>query len=76
MQEISGEQVRDLLPVLDAGEALVVGDASLLPTRVRVGEPRYKPNSATIEFWDRWAGNMPDSDIAGAVLSRRRQSER
>ena len=66
----------DLLPVLDVGEALVVGDASLLPTRVRVGEPRYKPNSATIEFWDRWAGNMPESDIAGAVLSWRRQSAR
>lgn len=48
----------DLLPVLDVGEALVVGDASLLPTRVRVGEPRYKPNSATIEFWDRWAGDV------------------
>lgn len=66
----------DLLPVLDVGEALVVGDASLLPTRVRVGEPRYKPNSATIEFWDRWAGSVPDSDIAGAVLSWRRQSAR
>ena len=66
----------DLLPVLDVGEALVVGDASLLPTRVRVGEPRYKPNSATIDFWDRWAGEMPESDIAGAVLSWRRQSAR
>lgn len=66
----------DLLPVLDVGEALVVGDASLLPTRVRVGEPKYKPNSATIDFWDRWAGEVPDSDIAGAVLSWRRQSAR
>lgn len=66
----------DLLPVLDVGEALVVGDASLLPTRVRVGEPRYKPNSATIDFWDRWAGEIPKSDIARAVLSWRRQSAR
>jgi uncharacterized protein len=66
----------DLLPVLDVGEALVVGDASLLPTRVRVGEPKYKPNSATIEFWDRWAGNAPQSDIEKAVTSWRRQSSR
>jgi hypothetical protein len=66
----------DLLPVLDIGEALVVGDASLLPTRVRVGEPKYKPNSATIDFWDRWAGEVPDSDISKAVLSWRRQSAR
>lgn len=66
----------DLLPVLDVGEALVVGDASLLPTRVRVGEPRYKPNSATIDFWDRWASDEPDYDIAKAVFSWRRQSAR
>ncbi|GAW37421.1 AAA-like domain protein [Roseovarius sp. A-2] len=66
----------DLLPVLDVGEALVVGDASLLPTRVRVGEPRYKPNSATIEFWDRWSGDKPPSDIAASVLAWRRQSAR
>jgi uncharacterized protein len=66
----------DLLPVLDVGEALVVGDASLLPTRVRVGEPRFKPNSATVEFWDRWAGDVPKAEIERAVLSWRRQSTR
>lgn len=44
----------DLLPVLDTGEALVVGDASLLPTRIRITEPAQKPNSGTVEFWERW----------------------
>ena len=29
----------DLLPVLDTGEAIVVGDASLLPSRIRISEP-------------------------------------
>lgn len=66
----------DLLPVLDIGEALVVGDASLLPTRVRVGEPKFKPNSATINFWDRWAGEVPSSDISSAVFAWRKQSAR
>ncbi len=64
----------DLLPVLDVGEALVVGDASLLPTRVRVAEPRCKPNSATVQFWDRWSDDEPLSDTERAVLSWRRQS--
>lgn len=64
----------DLLPVLDVGEALVVGDASLLPTRVRVAEPKYKPNSATVEFWDRWNDKEAISDTERAVLSWRRQS--
>jgi len=64
----------DLLPVLDVGEALVVGDASLLPTRVRVAEPHRKPNSATVEFWDRWGATEAVSDTANAVHSWRRQS--
>ncbi|WP_058555213.1 ATP-binding protein [Thiohalocapsa sp. ML1] len=64
----------DLLPVLDIGEALVVGDASLLPTRVVVSEPRFKPNSATVDFWDRWRDAEPVADTANAVRSWRRQS--
>ncbi|KZD06124.1 ATP-binding protein [Thalassospira xiamenensis] len=64
----------DLLPVLDVGEALVVGDASLLPTRVRVAEPKYKPNSATVEFWDRWNDKQAISDTERAVHSWRKQS--
>jgi DNA helicase HerA-like ATPase len=64
----------DLLPVLDIGEALVVGDASLLPTRVRIAEPRMKPDSQTVAFWDRWNEIEPKSDTANAILSWRRQS--
>lgn len=64
----------DLLPVLDIGEALVVGDASLLPTRVVVSEPRFKPNSATVDFWDRWRDAEPVAGTDHAVLSWRRQS--
>jgi hypothetical protein len=64
----------DLLPVLDIGEALVVGDASLLPTRVCVAKPRFKPSSATVDFWDRWRNADPIADTEGAVLSWRRQS--
>jgi DNA helicase HerA-like ATPase len=64
----------DLLPVLDIGEALVVGDASLLPTCVRVAEPRKKPNSQTIAFWDCWNEEAPKSDTAAAVKTWRRQS--
>lgn len=64
----------DLLPVLDIGEALVVGDASLLPTRVMVAPPRFRPSSATVDFWDCWQAAEPVSDTAHAVRSWRRQS--
>jgi len=64
----------DLLPILDVGEALVVGDASLLPTRVRIAEPTMKPDSQTVAFWDRWNDESPISDIPNAIRSWRQQS--
>lgn len=64
----------DLLPVLDIGEALVVGDASLLPTRIRIAEPKMKPDSQTVAFWDRWSEEKPKSDTPQSIRSWRRQS--
>lgn len=64
----------ELLPILDLGEALVVGDASLLPTRVMVDEPRYKPTSATVDFWTEWAADKAKGDTSAAVRAWRRQS--
>lgn len=64
----------DLLPVLDIGEALVVGDASLLPTRIRIAEPKMKPDSQTVAFWDRWNEEIPKSDTQISIRSWRKQS--
>ena len=64
----------DLLPVLDTGEALVVGDAILLPTRIRVAKPKNEPRSGTIDFWDRWADATTKVDLPTAVENWRRQS--
>lgn len=64
----------DLLPVLDTGEALVVGDASLLPTRIRVSTPEHRPNSGTVEFWERWSTNTSVGGLAVAVDGWRKQT--
>jgi len=64
----------DLLPVLDTGEALVVGDASLLPTRIRVSMPEHRPNSGTVEFWERWTSDKAVGDLAVAVDGWRKQT--
>lgn len=64
----------DLLPVLDTGEALVVGDASLLPTRIRVSEPSKQPNSGTVDFWERWATNSVIGSHGAAVDGWRKQT--
>ena len=65
----------DLLPVLDVGEALVVGDASLLPSRILVKRPDPEPNSSTIKFWDEWSKESIDNLIDKAVDSMRKQSK-
>lgn len=64
----------DLLPILDTGEALVVGDASLLPTRVRVSKPSRQPDSQTVAFWDCWNEVHSKSDTAKSVRAWRKQS--
>ena len=65
----------ELLPILDTGEALVVGDAILLPTRVRVALPKCRPNSKTVNFWDDWAKQEAENGIDEAVKSWRIQSQ-
>lgn len=63
----------EMLPILDVGECLIVGDASLLPTRVVVDEPSIHPNSATIDFWDEWSKKKTVNGIADAVKALRMQ---
>jgi len=63
----------DLLPILDIGEALVVGDAAMLPSRIRINEPKNKPSSATVEFWDRWAEETIENGIPAGVEALRKQ---
>jgi uncharacterized protein len=65
----------DVLPILDIGEALVVGDASLLPTRIIIDEPNIKPESATVKFWKEWSADTSKQDIATAVSGLRKQSK-
>ncbi|MDD5531020.1 MAG: ATP-binding protein [bacterium] len=64
----------DLLPVLDTGEAIVVGDASLLPSRIRITAPKNHPNSGTIDFWDEWKNENKENVIKKSVHSWRKQS--
>jgi len=65
----------ELLPILDIGEALIVGDASLLPSRIKVTEPTVKPQSATVDFWDEWAKKKGKNAINKAIDSLRKQTK-
>jgi len=43
------------LPALEPGEAIVVGDALLLPTRIKFDSPAHVPASGTRPYWSLWA---------------------
>ena len=64
----------EVLPILDQGEALIVGDASLLPSRIRISEPNNKPDSGTIDFWDEWMKKEKEDVVEEAVRAWRLQS--
>lgn len=65
----------DMLPNLDVGECIAVGDAIMLPSKILLNKPKEKPKSATIDFWDRWYdGKETVFDINVATLNLIRQS--
>ena len=66
----------EFLPLLDVGEALVVGDAILLPSKIVLDKPSdaHKPISATRNFWDEWDNKEPDNvAIIEAIEALRKQ---
>lgn len=64
-----------ILPILDTGEAIVLGDSVLLPARIKLNPPTLKPDSATRAFWNEWGTiEAKEISIANAVESLRRQS--
>ncbi|WP_017349046.1 ATP-binding protein [Pantoea sp. A4] len=68
------ESLLEALPIMDVGEAMVVGDSVLLPSRIKIDPPIEKPLSATIDFWSRWQENATNTDFALAVENMRRQN--
>jgi len=67
-------RLTDVLPLLDVGEALLLGDALLLSTRVKLDPPAIQPASATRAFWNDWS-RQPSSAaaIVDGVEALRRQ---
>lgn len=66
-----------ILPLMDIGEAVVVGDAVLLPTRIKVTVPDIKPTSSTIQFWDEWGKEVErDNDFFENITENMRLQKR
>lgn len=65
-----------ILPLLDTGEALMLGDAIILPSRIKLDVPTIAPDSATRDFWKDWGSKSSNDDaIANAVEALRSQTK-
>ena len=68
--------ILDQLPLLDVGEAIVIGDAILLPSRIKLKKPKLKPISETKNFWTEWECKKVENDsIIEAVENMRCQTK-
>lgn len=68
--------IAEVLPLLDIGEAIVLGDSILLPSRIKLDMPKARPLSLTKNFWREWGEKSSDANaIKAAVESLRRQSK-
>ena len=65
-----------ILPLLDTGEALMLGDAVLLPSRIRLDMPVITPDSATRDFWKEWGTQAPDVEAINLAVEALRGQTR
>jgi DNA helicase HerA-like ATPase len=72
--ESEGDLV-SVLAGLGRGEALVLGEAVPLPTRLQFDKPNPTPNSDDVDFYAEWRGGPTDLDV-DAIVKRWRSQER
>ena len=67
--------IADNLSLLDIAEAIVVGDAILLPSRIKIDRPTITPSSQTVKFWQKWNEEDLHQDLKVAVANMIKQSK-
>lgn len=72
--ESEGDLV-NVLAGLGRGEALVLGEAVPLPTRLQFDKPNPTPNSDDVDFYSKWKDGPTDLDV-DAIVKRWRNQER
>lgn len=78
VRKLVPESEGDLVSVLAGlgrGEALVLGEAVPLPTRMQFDKPEPRPNSDDVDFHEQWKTGPDDLDV-DAIVERWRKQER
>ncbi|MDO9162810.1 MAG: DUF87 domain-containing protein [Methylococcaceae bacterium] len=66
----------DILSSLGRGEALVLGEAAPLPTRVQIYRPSPEPKSNDVDYFTSWREGPDDLDVEDIVNLWRTQTRR
>ncbi len=68
----------DVLPTLRAQEALIVGEGTTVPVRVRFNDlpPEQRPHSADVPFATLWNADSTDATYVTEIVRRWRHQER
>jgi len=66
----------DILSSLGRGEALVLGEAAPLPTRVQIYKPSPEPKSNDVDYFTGWRDGPDDLDVAEIVNLWRTQTRK
>lgn len=57
----------DALPTLESGEAILIGDAALMPSLVRIDRTSPEPSSNDIEYLQEWKRKWHDIDFSTVI---------
>ncbi len=66
----------DILTSLGRGEALVLGEAAPLPTRVQIYRPNPEPKSNDVDYYSSWREGPEDLDVEKIVHYWRTQTRK
>lgn len=59
--------IADILPNLSSGECLIVGDATLIPSVVKLDMPNPQPKSQSIKFQDEWEKDWKEASFDDVI---------
>jgi len=66
-------ELMSMLSILRRGEALIIGEAVVMPVRVLIELPNPTPDSEDVKFFDKWNKGIPDLKIGEIIDSWRKQ---
>lgn len=66
-------ELMNMLSILRRGEALIIGEAVVMPVRVLIELPNPTPDSDDIKFFDKWNNGIRDLNVREIIEHWRKQ---